>query len=159
MSPVISIMDPYVEALIWTLDGINFVDISADVISTSASYGISNNTPADRVATTGRLQFRLNNSTGKYTPGMPGSLSYFTKGGWIFLVFEDVNNVDYHKFCGHIDNISINVEDETVDVLALDWMDYAAIFPIVIPTILYNQKIEDVVPVIVATMPVRQRPT
>ena len=126
----------------------------SDVIDRqTASYGIPRNTPVDRTATTGIFQFKLNNASGKYTQGYPGYNVAFTKNALIWLHFT-YEELDLGKFYGHISSIRINVRDKTVDVVALDWMDYASTFALT-ADIEYDKYVEEVVADILTLLPVQ----
>jgi hypothetical protein len=69
-------------------DGINWTDITADVIDTiSWKYGILGSGPLDRIGDPGEMSIKLNNTetnsggvTGYYTPGHPLCRVGFTVG-------------------------------------------------------------------------------
>lgn len=134
-------------------------NISADVINNQdCYYGINGNKKTDRVADVGTLDFILRNDSsclggkeGFYTPN-----STYAKGGWkkgipirLRIIYGGISHT---KFTGHIDSITPNIEDKTVKISVLDWMDYAGNFPLNLITLSTNKKISEVVESIVSGM-------
>ena len=65
-----------VEMKLAGVDGV-YTDVSADVLSDlTATYGISGGGPTDRVASTGSMQFQLNNSASNSA----GLVGYYSLG-------------------------------------------------------------------------------
>jgi hypothetical protein len=123
------------------------------------SYGISGNSLTDRIASTGTMKFTLNNASKKFTPGYAGCMPFFKQGTLVWhRMYPDFTGSVYCKFFGRISSIVINAEDNTVDVTVVDWMDIAATFPIVTPTIQTNKRIEEVVASVISMIPSDIRP-
>ena len=138
------------------------VDITADIVSPiSVSYGFSNNTVIDRVASTGQMTFTLRNDAGcyggiagYYSPNLP-----IAHGGWnigreiILTILDGVT--EYVKFRGRIVKIeptSGSYGVKQVRVVAYDWIDRAANSIIENPEIVYDKRIDEVVPLVIADM-------
>src|SRR5687768_533511 len=77
-----------------------------DVSPAEVSWGISGNSPIDRLADTGELSFALNNSGGLYSPDGPSVLSGWGRGVPLKLVFS-YDNEDYIRFKGVVSDIQI----------------------------------------------------
>jgi len=146
--------------------GSTWEDISADVIQDSTCfYGISGNSPTDRVSDVGSLEFVLRNDSGclggvenYYTP-----LSAYTKTGWqkgvpvrlkITYLLDSVV-----KFYGHISEIKVNPVSKTVNVTALDYMDYLTNYPLNLTTIATNKEISGIVQTILSGMTIQPQAT
>ena len=111
-----------------------------DVRSTvpiSLRYGIPGGGPQDRVASTGTLQFGLDNSEtnstqtkGYYSPGHPSCRPGFDLSIPVRLVVTDNNDAtDYYKFRGVIRDVAPSAgakRERIVNVTCVDWMDVAA---------------------------------
>jgi len=91
------------------LDGINWTDVSEDVIAPIAfNGGILDNSPLSRVAGTGKCTFSLNNSisnsgglAGYYSPGHANCRSGFAAGLQVRIRIT-YDNATYKKFQGKI---------------------------------------------------------
>lgn len=119
-------------------NGTTWVDLSAYVVSDiSGSQGFSSSLPDDRVAFMGSISLELNNKNGLFSP-MGGdeikglsTLTGFNKGAKIRVkVLTD--SYDKVIFIGRIS--SINTNDGTwgkqrVKIIADDWMDIPARYP------------------------------
>lgn len=141
-------------------------DIAADVLATPAptcKYGINGNTYNDRVASPGQFRFTLRDDEWN-TAGLEGYYSPYRtnrKAGWdVGIKFRyrvEYQGGSYTRFYGRITKITpppdVRVK-KTVDVVASDWMEYASNQSVVLPTLQTNKKIEEVVPLLVAMMPV-----
>lgn len=137
-------------------------DITADVIGSVTGYwGVRSNREVDRVADTGRTQMTLNNATGKYSPNLAGALSGWKKGVPIKLdiIFRGRSHV---KFRGQVDSVRIIGGAsglKQVYVSVVDWMDYAAKYPLVNPGIQTNQRADQALQTIVDGMPIQPQAT
>jgi hypothetical protein len=148
------------------LDGSNWTDVSADVVGkVSVRYGILANGPLDRVAGAGQMIFQLDNSAsnsggklGYYSPGHINCRSGFQAGIKVRLVFS-YQGVPYGKFHGRIPAGGIDVKPgvykgRRVEVTVADWMEQAAIHRMYLPSIETSKRMSEVVPLIVANMPI-----
>jgi hypothetical protein len=131
-----------------------------DVQPWEASWGISGNGPLDFLADTGELQFSLNNSGGLYTPGGPSALAGFKRGVPVKVVVT-FDGEDYERFRGYIDEIKISPSniDKTVQVTALDWMDYAARHPVTGNGVLTTPYSDEVMQTVLADLEIPPQQT
>lgn len=148
------------------LDGSNWTDISADVIApVYCSSGIMGNSPTDRVASPGRCTFQLKNSVansaglnGYYSPGHANCRSGFQSGCPVRVRFTfDGNTIT--KWYGRIapDGISVEPHDKgtrRTTVTAYDWMYQATVHNLYLPSYTTSKKMNEVMPLIVANMPI-----
>lgn len=98
----------------------------------TCEWGISGNSPFDRLAGTGSMQFVLNNTGGLFTPGGDSALAGFKLGVFVGLVLT-YDGQTYKRFFGKINDIQIEAGSHGVRrtfVTVLDWMDYAAKYPL-----------------------------
>jgi len=142
-----------------------WTDVSADVLDgISGSSGIAGNGPLDRVASTGRLQFKLRNDAGcsggvanYYTPGHTNCRSGFQTGIKARLVINH-GAQDFTKFYGIVpaNGISIDVNrfSNIVTVTVLDYMNQCALHEMDLPSLAEDKRLDEVVPLIVANMPI-----
>jgi len=133
----------------------SWVDISNDVLADkqqTCEYGIMGNGQADRVATTGTLKFMLRNDSGctggkanYYSPGSANARVGWNIGIPVRLSFiHDGDTV--RKFYGHVGQIKVNTDydEKSVEVTALDWVDYATKNPVLLPAIQYDKTMDEV---------------
>jgi len=140
-----------------------WTDISADVLSNTlrAQWGMGSNKPFDRLAGTGVLNFSLKNTTGKYSPLHASALSGWAKGTLVKLEFTYAATT-FVRFRGTVDKVRIDVGEKgsrRVHVTVLDWMDYAAKYPIVNPDLLEDSRTDEAITTIVAAMPIAPQAT
>jgi len=120
---------------------------------------MSGNSELDRLADTGVAGFIMNNSSGKYLPGLAGSLAGFAKGTAIRLIFNYSGN-EYKRFYGSIDDIYPYVkgypgsEGDKVSVTVTDWMDYAATHPLLTPAVGTNKRGDEMITTLLAALPI-----
>jgi hypothetical protein len=142
-----------------------WLDITHDVLNDiSCSYGIEGNGYADRVSSTGQLELILRNDAGNvlgidglYTPYLTDSSLHGWRYGTPFKLIFTYEGLEYVKFYGYVANIvpySGDNKAKLVKVSIVDWMEFAANQPVVLPTLQENKRIEDVVAAILATMPI-----
>jgi len=136
-----------------------WTDITADAIkdNISGSWGIVGNSPLDRLADTGSLTFTLNNKTGKYSPDLTGALVGWKKGTPIKFIVT-YGGVDYIRFRGAVDVLRIESGTSSagrVFVTVLDWLDYAAKYPLVSPGIQADKRADQALTTMVPTMPIQ----
>ena len=145
-----------------------WLDITGDVLvdpSPRWNRGIMGNGPLDRVGSPGYLTFSLNNSQhnsastlGYYSPGHPSALANWASGLPVRLSFE-YEGLTYYKFYGRIKPDGIKVIpgqflERRVDVTVHDYMAQAQAHEIKLLTLAENKRIDEVVPLIVANMPI-----
>ena len=133
-----------------------WVDLTSDCISDDirAKWGMMGNTPFDRLATTGPGYFQLNNSTLKYSPGTPGALSGWQKG--VPIIYECMFDGTPHiRFRGNVEKIDLKtgLKAKRVYVTVLDWMEYAAKYPVTSQGYLANRTADEALGFLVPTMP------
>lgn len=148
-------------------------DITDDVVSTlgvQASYGIQDNGPLDRIASTGECTFSLDNSAqnsagsaGYYSPDGPHVRSGF-QTGIPFRTRITYNGETYTKFYGRIVPSGIQVESgqlgtRRTHVTVCDYMEQTAVHDLYLPDFTTSKKINEVVPLIVANMPIAPKST
>lgn len=135
-----------------------WTDITADTINNySLRWGINGASATDRLASTGSLKFSLNNKTGKYAPGNASALAGWKKGVFAKLVIT-YDSVDYVRFYGQIDTLEYELDPnigKRVYVTALDWLDYAAKYPLISPAYAANKRADEALTVIVGAMPIQ----
>lgn len=145
-------------------DGINWTDITSDVIETiSFKYGILGSGPLDRIGDPGEIIFMLNNTesnsggkTGYYTPGHPYCRAGFTVGLPIRLTLT-YDGATKTKFYGTIPGDGINIQSgrystRSVKVTVKDWMYQSTIHELVSPAFTTNKTISEIVALILANM-------
>lgn len=135
-----------------------WVDITSDVITEPIKlrWGITGNGPLDRVAATGQMTFQLDNATGKYSPNLVGALAGWERG--IPIKLEVVFDGDpYVRFRGALEKVQIQsgpYSAKRVKVTVLDWMDYAAKFPVINPGYAPDRTAKDALDIIVPAVPI-----
>ena len=144
-----------------------WTDITSDVMIQDlvrSESGMGNNSPTDRVARTGRLQFSLNNSSsnsaglaGYYSPGHNNVRSGFATG---IPVRCRVSYDGYTrtKFYGRIAKDGIKTDtgsygNRRTKITVLDWMNQASTHKLILPAYTTNKRIDEIVPLIVSNMP------
>jgi hypothetical protein len=144
------------------------VDVWDDVCQqpgVEVEYGIRGNGPLDRVAGTGRMTFQLRNDDGNsaalagyYSPGHANCMSGFGPGIPARLAVT-YDSRTYYKFYGRISRDGITAlpgvyGKRRTEVTVLDWMEQAAIHKLYLPTLATSKRIDEVVPLVVANMPI-----
>jgi hypothetical protein len=148
------------------LDGSNWTDVSADVVAPiSVKYGIMGNGVLDRVAGTGIMTFALDNSiansahvAGYYSPSCIGCVSGFEVGCMVRLKVT-YNTWVFYKFLGRIPAKGIEPVPgirgrRITHVTVNDWMDQAAIHELDKPAYTTSKKMDEIMALIVANMPI-----
>jgi hypothetical protein len=118
--------------------------------------GIRGYGPLDRVAGTGSLVFTLLNQNNIYTPNHINCTSGFEHGVKFRIVFE-YNGLSATKFYGSVEQIKIITTEglySYVEVTVLDYMNKLAIHELQRPAYTTNKSIDEIVPLIIANMPV-----
>ena len=136
-----------------------WIDITPDVISNiNGNWGIANNTPISRLADTGVMKFKLNNSDGKYTPG---NLAGWNKGTEIKLVIVYEND-PYIKFYGKVDEITLDSgtnSAKSASVVVTDWLDYATKYPLTSLAVQTNKRADEAIETLLSSMPITPQNT
>lgn len=126
-----------------------------DVVPWEFSWGISDNSPINRVADVGSFSFAVDNSAGLYTPGGPSGSSAWHKGARIeiFITYAGNSKLIWR---GRLDDIDIrpNVKDKKAYAQAVDWLDYAVKKPIINPGILSGYRGNEVLEWLIDNMDV-----
>ncbi len=135
-----------------------WTDVTSDVLSAgriSGEYGMRDDRA--RIADIGTLSFSLRNTDKKYTPFSATALSGWKKGTPVKL--EVIHNgYTFVKFRGAVDNIQITGGTKgarSVSVTALDWLDYAAKYPLSSPAIEQNKTADYAIDTILDAMPIQ----
>ena len=119
--------------------GGTWTDVTADtrvgVQPIDVGYGIEGTGPTDRIASTGTMQFSLNNASsnstgnaGAYSPGHTNARDGWDLGVRCRLKLA-YSGTDYYKFFGTVTSIVPDAgqyQRQAVAVTAVDWMDEAA---------------------------------
>jgi hypothetical protein len=141
-----------------------WTDITADAVTDniSANWGMKGYGENDRLAGTGQMTFTLNNTANKYIPGIVGVLTGWTIGVPIKVVIT-YDGVDYIRFRGFVSKLDpvagAHANEARVKVTVLDWMDYAARYPLVSPAIQLNKTADVALTTILADMPIPPQAT
>lgn len=112
-----------------------FVDVTVDTLSAQCQYGIQGSGPEDRVASTGTMEFDLDNSEynsaaklGYYSPNHANVRSGFDLGIKVRFAIT-YGGTTYYKFRGTLDEITPITgikRTRRTQCTAVDWMDQAA---------------------------------
>jgi hypothetical protein len=140
------------------VDG-GWTSVLADTLSASeasADWGMASNRPDDRVAKTGTLSFSLKNHTGKYLPGGASVISAdWDKGTKVKVVFT-FNGESWVRFYGVVNKLDIlkTPSNSVVKVSCVDWLDYAAKYPLSNPAIQLDKSMDEVITTVLDAMPI-----
>lgn len=136
---------------IWT-------DVSDYVIGTDkGQMGIRGWGPLDRVAGTGSFTFSLRNVNNMFTPRHINCMDGFETGVpfKLVLVLDGDNRT---RFYGKIpaDGIQVDTSDwhAVTTVTVVDYMEQLAIHELDLPEFAENKRIDEIVPLIIANMPI-----
>jgi hypothetical protein len=133
-----------------------YTSLKNDVIgSIQISQGITGTGLLDRTASTGTLKFRLQNVNNVYTPNHINCLANFAVGEIVYARFGE--SPDYFRFRGTISQIDPVYGDgitNYVNVTVVDYIDTLARHELQLPAFAQNKKMEEVVALIIANMPV-----
>jgi len=148
------------------LAGETWTDISEDVIAPIfASGGIPGNGVTDRVADVGRFTFALKNDHGNsgglagyYSPGHANCRAGFAAGLRVRISFS-FDSHDRPYWYGRIAPDGIVVDPDTLGsrrtfVTAYDWFYQAIMHNMYLPSYTTSKKINEVMPLITANMPI-----
>lgn len=138
-----------------------WTDIISDVAASttvSSNWGMDGNKPLDLLAKTGQLRFSLKNNTGKYTSGGASVIhADWGKGTKVAADFT-FDGQTHRRFYGAIDSIGLDagtLGERKAHVTVLDWMDYAAKYPIQNPAIELDKRADEAITTILAGMPIQ----
>lgn len=142
-----------------------WIDITADVRADSnidLSYGIRGSGVQDRVATTGTLQFVLDNgptnsghTIGYYSPAHANCRPGFTLGMRVRLKITYAPVGSSYRFVGSIDKVTPQAGVRggyTSDCIAVDWMDEAARYQVSGIGIQLNKRADEIMTTLVETI-------
>lgn len=138
----------------------SWVNINSDIqaANVSCDWGIRGNKPTDLLADPGGFRFTLSNRTGQYSPDSTGALAGWGKGTPVKMELT-FDGETYIRAYGRVDTISMrnsaSVNDNFVDVIALDWLDYANKYPVVSPQALSEIRANQALNTIIAAMPIQ----
>ena len=138
-----------------------WVDVTTDTLEPngySASWGMSSNKPTDFVAKTGTMNFTLKNLTGKYLPGGTNVISAdWDKGCKVKAVFTSGGQsaIRFYGVVDKLDIVKIPPNNSNVMVSCVDWMDYAAKFPLRNPGIQLDKRMDQAMTSIVDAMAIQ----
>jgi hypothetical protein len=141
-----------------------WTDITSDAVTDniSANWGMKGYGENYRLAGTGQMTFTLNNTASKYIPGVTGAVTGWTIGVPIKIVLT-YDGVDYIRFRGFVSKLDpvagAHANEARVKVTVLDWMDYAARYPLVSPAIQLNKTADVALTTILASMPIPPQAT
>jgi hypothetical protein len=141
-----------------------WVDLTTDVYvpdKIRCTWGMSGNTPLDRIAQTGTMYFTLVNTSKKYSPDTTSALAGWKKGVPVKLVVS-YDGLDYVRWYGVVDGLTIDAgtkSNRRCFVSCVDWMDYAAKYPLVNPGLLQNKTADQGLTTLVAGMPIQPKAT
>lgn len=137
-----------------------WTDMSEYVIGVDrGKVGFSGWGPQDRVASTGVFSFSLLNENHRFTPGHIDCTEGFQEGMKFRLVLEysggTVETVGT-RFYGTVKGIDFDVYNSfmVTNVVVLDYMDQLARHELELPTFAQDKRIDEVVPLIIANMPI-----
>lgn len=143
--------------------GNGWTDISADLTDDPIKlrYGINGNKPRDRVASSGTLDFSLNNSVtnsaglaGYYSPNHVSKRTNFKLGNRVRLAVT-TGGATFYKFVGRLDVIAPTAGlygDQVVGCQAVDWMDEAARAKVTGLAVQFNKRSDELFSTLVAAM-------
>lgn len=133
-------------------------DITSDCMSASADWGMKSSSPTDNLAQTGQLRLTLDNNTGRFTPGGASVIADdWGKGTKIKVVFT-YDSQTWTRFYGSIDTIRIDagsLGERKVHLIVLDWMNYAAKYPLNNPAIELEKRADEGITTILSGMPIQ----
>lgn len=138
----------------------NWTDVTSDVLDNSASgeMGSHDWSPLDRVADIGEFKFSLKNFNNKYTPGHLDCTSGFDTGVHVRLKFTYQTTKVRYRFYGTVMDGGISIDANpyfpVTYVVVKDYMNQLAAHELDLPSYTTSKAIEDVVPLIIANMPI-----
>ena len=134
-----------------------WVDLSGDVLiqhGLSAEWGIDGSGPLDNIADIGELQFTLDNSTGQYYLNGSAPLSGWGWGVPIKVTATDGASTRLLRY--YVEEIKLNkgriANEDTVDVVAVDWIVFTTRHPILAPDIETDKTADYGIDAIVSAM-------
>lgn len=141
--------------------GSSWTDVYRDVVgNVRVSYGIKGGGPLDRIASIGTMKFMLYSTSGEYIPGHSGASAYFTEGmlAKISFTYTPVSvQIEHVKFYGRIQSINPIPADGLgyyTEVTVVDYMNELAVHEMNLPTFVENKTLTEILPLILANIPV-----
>lgn len=138
-----------------------WTDVTSDTFDNdgySASWGMSSNKPTDFVAKTGTMNFTLKNNDGKYLPNGSAVVSPdWGKGVKVKAVFTSngISSIRFYGVVDKLDIVKIPPDISRVRVSCVDWMNYAAKFPLQNPAIQIDKRMDEAMTTIVDAMAIQ----
>ena len=139
--------------------GAAWVDITAECMRNPfiATWGMVDNNPLTFMADTGGMTFTLNNVAGHYSPETATVSTGWAKGTPIQLILT-YDTIPYVRFRGRVDTLVFHHEIndvKSVDVNCLDWLDFAAKYPLTNPQVANYITGDVAINTIIAAMPIK----
>ena len=139
--------------------GAAWVDITAECMRNPfvATWGMVDNNPLTFMADTGGMTFTLDNRTGHYSPETATVSTGWAKGTPIQLILT-YDTIPYVRFRGRVDTLVFHHEIndvKSVDVNCLDWLDFAAKYPLTNPQVANYITGDVAINTIIAAMPIK----
>jgi len=138
-----------------------WVDLNAyrlQAAGITGSMGIRGSNPIDRVASTGQLTLVLHNVNNLFTPGHANCMSGF-QSGMKFRLRLTYEGRTRTRFYGVVPPNGIEIGTTqfmtVTQVKVLDYMEQMAIHQLDLPTYATNKRLEQVVALILANMPIQ----
>jgi hypothetical protein len=135
----------------------DYDEITNDIVGgLQVTQGIAGSGLLDRTASTGTLKFRLRNVNNIYTPNHINCLAKFAVGTAVVALVR-IRPSSYYGFKGTISQIDPIYGDgitNYVNVTVVDYIDMLARHELQLPAFAQNKKMEEVVALIIANMPV-----
>lgn len=135
-----------------------WTDVSDYVIGTDkGQMGIRGWGPLDRVAGTGSFTFSLRNVNNMFTPGHINCMEGFETGVKVRLVIE-LYDISWIRFIGRVPPEGLDVDTSpffsVTTVTVVDYMEQLAIHELDLPAFAENKRIDEIIPLIIANMPI-----
>ena len=143
-------------------NGSTWVDITADCAMNPITFnwGMADNKAITNLASTGQCTFTLKNTGQKYVPGIGNALVGWDLGTPIMITFT-YDGVNYNRWRGLIASPGGLVPHGeitsilNVDVIALDWMNIPATYPLTNPLIKYGYSADMAIDIVEAALPIQ----
>lgn len=135
-------------------------DITADLLSPvfgDAEIGID---AEDRIQSTGTLEFELDNHrvVGKYLPTHSNCLAGWKKGTPVEIQFTYDSEVVTERY--YVDDCQVSgALEERIKVVAVDWFEFAARHPVVLPDLLENATGDEGITELLSAFPIPPQDT
>lgn len=139
----------------WAIDLTQYI-----VSSIKCSWGINGNGPLDKIASTGEMEFVVNNIGKEFTQGSPTFIG-LVKGAPVRLRL-DYDDGFYYRFYGRVEKINIMsgpYGKRQATITCSDWMDVASNYPIILAQSQANLRADQAVQLILYEMPIKPQET